>query len=306
MFDRATLNRRCSFFLRYELTMEYNTRCAIAACQQLGLTWESIDPEGNFIRVRFGSRWQYFELGRSPFNAEAVACICKDKTRSYQLLQTRVRLPEMRSFLDPCGDKLYRKYLTHDSLPAILAEAESAFSYPYVIKPNKGSLGINVFLCQDRSEAEHALSVIYNKNTLNYDYISIAQKFIASAFEYRLICGFNRPLMVYRRGDGAEFNARYWEHGAGGRAQLETSGELISELYEFIRPVFAELELGLVGFDIIRAKDGDLYLIELNSAPRFDHVIADNGMDCVVDLYCNLFRDAQILEGWPDADSIGQ
>ncbi len=54
---------------------------------------------------------------------------------------------------------------------------------------------------------------------------------------------------------------------------------------EFVRPVYATLPIGFVGFDIVRSTDGQLYLLELNSSPRFDHVIDGNGQACVIEMY---------------------
>ena len=63
---------------------------------------------------------------------------------------------------------------------------------------------------------------------------------------------------------------------------------LIHKLTAFVRPVYGVLDLGFVGFvgfDIVRSFDDRLYLLDLNSGPHFDHVIATNGPQPIIDMY---------------------
>ena len=121
------------------------------------------------------------------------------------------------------------------------------------------------------------LETVFDKHSHLYDYVALAQEFIPTAHEYRLVCYKQTPVLAYARSGGpSTFNARYWE-GASARAVLIEQAALLDELAAFVRPVYGVLDLGFVGFDIVRAVDGRLYLLELNSGPRFDRVIATNG-----------------------------
>lgn len=264
--------------------MEKHIRCLIEACRALGLGYEQLDREGNFLRVAITGHWEYFQLSKTPFNSEVMHGICRDKMHSYQLLGGSVRLPRTLSFLDVNLESKYRAYLELDSLDAIVKRAEAEFDYPLVVKRNRGYLGINVRLCQDRAEVKTALRQVFDQRSKHYDYLALAQEFIPTREEYRLVCAFGTPVLIYRRGSGRLFNARYWEL-AEERANLVQDPALEQALMEFVRPVYATLPLGFVGFDIVRGTDDQLYLLELNSSPRFDHVIDGNGPGCVVDMY---------------------
>ena len=264
--------------------MEKQIACLIKACRELGLAYEQLDREGNFLRVAVGERWEYFQLSKTPFNSEVMHGICRDKMHSHQLLSGRVRMPRTLPFLDVALEAKYRQYLEFDSLDAILTRIDSELAYPLVIKRNRGYLGINVHLCEDRSRAETALREIFDQRSKHYDYLALAQEFVPTREEFRLVCAFGTPVLTYQRGGGLPFNARYWEV-ARQRASLVLDPALEQELMEFIRPVYATLPIGFVGFDIIRSADGKLYLLELNSSPRFDHIIEGSGRACVVEMY---------------------
>lgn len=264
--------------------MEKHIKCLIEACRGIGLDYEQLDREGNFLRVAFGDRWDYFQLSKTPFNSEVMHGICRDKMHTYQLLSRSVRMPRTLSFLDVALETKYRQYLEFGSLDAILTRIDSEFAYPLVVKRNRGYLGINVHLCQDRSGAETALRDIFDPRSKHYDYLALAQEFIPTREEYRLVCAFGTPVLLYRRGRGRPFNARYWEV-AQETANLVRDPRLEQELMRLVQPVYTTLALGFVGFDIVRGTDGELYLLELNSSPRFDHVIDGSGGSCVVEMY---------------------
>lgn len=268
--------------------MEKHIKCLVEACKRQRRAYGFIDKEQNFLRVSVAGRWEYFQLNKTPFNSEVAYALCTDKFHSYQLLKDTVRMPLTCSFLDFAIGQSYDHYLQHDCMEDALASLAEQFSYPLVVKNNRGALGINVFLCEDEAAAEQALRQVFNQNSRHYDYVAVVQAFIPTQVEYRLLCAYGKPVFAYQRGNAAPFNARYWEHGE--QASLISDAELLEELYQFVKPVFAELRLGLVGFDIIRATDGKLYLIELNSSPQFNHIIVSSGEDCVIALYEQLLQ----------------
>ena len=284
--------------------MEQNIICLTAACTELGLQFEFIDEEHNFLRVRCNGQAHYFQLNRTPFNAESVASICKDKYHTYCLLKEYVRFPKTLSFMSYNVDHRYKEYLQYRSLQEILAVVESELSYPCIIKSNSGSFGSNVFLCHSRTEAQDAIQRIFNKNSHLYDYILLAQEFVPTKEEYRLVCFKEEPVLAYKRSaNPREFNARYWENSAS-RAVFVTQQEIIQELQEFIRPVYGVLNIGFVGFDIIRSFDNELYVLELNSGPRFDHFIDSNGPEHVISMYKDIL--SRWIEKMPEETRGGE
>lgn len=262
--------------------MERQIQCLVKACEQAGYAYELIDREKNFLRVMLG-RWEYFQINRTPLNSEVAAMICKDKAHSYALLSNVLRWPKTLAFLDFAIEEKYQHYVHTPLREAALQMMAEELNYPVVLKPNQGGLGLNVQLCHDSAAAADALATIFNQHSKAYDYVAVAQQFIPAAEEYRLVCVHGQAKLAYRRGRAAPFNARYWEHGE--QAELIEESALITELQDFVQPIFAEIQLGLVGFDILRDAHGQLYLIELNSSPRFDHLILGSGEDCVIEFY---------------------
>jgi len=275
--------------------MEKHIACLLEACRQLGLAHETLDREGNLVRAAICERWEYFQLSKTPFNSEVMHGICRDKMHTYQLLSGSVAMPRTLAFLDVELEAKYRHYLEYHSLEAILDRIEQEFVYPLVIKRNRGYLGVNVYLSGDRSAAARALREVFNQRSKHYDYLALAQELVPTREEYRLVCAFGTPVLIYQRGSGRAFNARYWEV-AEQRATLVRDPTLEQELMELVRPVYATLPMGFVGLDIIRSTDGKLYLIELNSSPRFDHVIESSGQACVIEMYkktLGLYREGR-------------
>ncbi len=266
--------------------MEKNILCLTAACRQLGLCFDYIDQDHNVVRIILNGAAYYFQLNRTPFNAESVAGICKDKYHTYRLLKDCVRCPKTLSFLSYRVDERYTDYLQYHSAPEIVAVVEAELRYPLIIKSNSGSFGSNVFLCQQTDDTQTAIERIFDKNSHLYDYIVLAQEFIPTRQEYRLVCYKQTPVLAYTRSaNPSTFNARYWESASGSAATLIGQNELIDELGAFVRPVYRALALGFVGFDIVRSVNNRLYLLELNSGPRFDHVIHTNGPGPVIAMY---------------------
>lgn len=277
--------------------LENNIRCLSAACRQLGLDFDYLDPDHNLVRIVLGGQAHYFQLNRTPFNAESVAGLCKDKYHTYCLLKDAVRCPKTLAFVSYRVDARYTRYVRYRSASEIVAAVEAELGYPLIIKSNRGSFGSNVFLCHAARDTQTAIETVFDKHSHLYDYVALAQEFIPTAHEYRLVCYRQTPVLAYARsGDPSTFNARYWE-GTSARAILIEHAALLDELAAFVRPVYGLLDLGFVGFDIVRAVDGRLYLLELNSGPRFDRVIATNGPRPVIDMY------KTVLSAWISEES---
>ena len=263
--------------------MQNNIKCLISACNNLTIKYEPIDKENNLIRLYISGKFEYFQLNKTPFNSEVVYSICRDKMHTYELIKSHVCMPKTLSFLDWKVNEQYKKYIKRNSESTIINSIESEFDYPIVLKKNQGALGDNVFLCKNRNHCITALNTIFNKQSNSYDYVALAQQYIPTHEEYRLVCAFGKPVLSYQRGNACEFNKEYWLNGEN--ARLIENQEIIDELYQFIKPIYTLIDIGFVGFDIIRGKDNELYLIELNSSPRFDHIIDGSGDKCVINMY---------------------
>ncbi len=271
--------------------MELHIACLIQACQDIGLEYQFLDREHNFVRIWINNDPLYFQLNKTPFNSAVMASICIDKEHTYRLFQDAIRMPKTIGFLDYNTVSRYQKYLTFTSLGAITTEIEKELAYPVIVKKNKGGLGVNVFMCQNRAEAHQALNVIFDRNSSDYDYVALVQEYLPFAKEFRLVCFRGEAMLAYERISGsAAFNARYWESEHSSTRHI-TDQNIIDDLVEFVCPAMGIKGLEFIGFDIVLAKDGNYYLLELNSGPRFDHFIQCNGTEAVVEMYRRILNN---------------
>ncbi|ETX03366.1 MAG: hypothetical protein ETSY1_00275 [Candidatus Entotheonella factor] len=270
--------------------MQAHTRCLIEACKQLKVDFSFLDEEQNLVELYIHQKSFMFQANRTPFNTEALAGICLDKGHTWRVLHQHVRMPQTLAFMDIHVKPQYRRYLRYHTHEEIIAEIESTLTYPLVIKRNRGALGNNVFLCENRAEAEAALEQIYNKELRGYDYIALAQEFIPSQQEYRLVCFRGEPVLLYERYAGAkQFKVRYWEEPEG-RPILVEDEALIQEQMAFLQPMFQRLCPGYVGVDLVRSVSGEWVLIELNSGPRVDHFVEFNGPERIIAMYVRIVQ----------------
>ncbi|HYC83331.1 MAG TPA: alpha-L-glutamate ligase [Candidatus Paceibacterota bacterium] len=263
-----------------------NTRCLVQACERLGIPFVIHDSHDNFVEVSL-ARPFFFTNTTTPFNAGSVGKICRDKEFSYRLLKGAVVMPKTKGYFNPLVESSSGlKYVSIPTIGEIVADIAGNFSLPVIIKRNAGSLGNNVFLCQDRAEIETALRTIYAKNN-HYDYVALAQAFVPSSVEYRVVIFGGELVFAYEKSiEGAEFTGNLSPlHYDKARAIPVKDERTLSELNAFIKPLFGRFPVEYAGLDIVRGHDGQLCLIEVNGHPGFSRFVQDNGDEEVVRLY---------------------
>lgn len=264
-----------------------NIRVLIAACQELNIDFKFLHSSHNFVQLKINSHPYLFANYTTPFNSEVNAAICKDKGLTYELLKNKVRIPKTISFLSPFCKEKYQKYLTYKNIDSIVEEINKNFSLPVIIKMNSGSLGKNVFLCQDGEQIRSSLEKIFNINSKDYDCIAIAQEYIDVIREYRAIIFNNELLLLYEKNiDNAKFvgilSPGAWE---GSKTIQITEEEFITEVERFIQPIFEEISLNYTGADIVIDKNRKIWLLELNSMPHYERFVKDNGEETIVEIF---------------------
>lgn len=268
--------------------MEKHIACLVKALDQLGLSHRYIDREQNLVQVTLPWGKEYFQLNKTPFNSEVVYHLCRDKMHTYEILNEHIRMPKTLSFLDSTVPAEYRHYCQYHSMEEMVEATAEHFDFPVVIKRNAGALGKGVYLCEDKEQVRQALDKTFDHHSKEYDFLALAQQYVSSKLEYRLLCAFGEPILAYQRGSKEGFNLRYWEQD---EIAIQVHDEsLIQELYEFVRPCYEHIDLGWVGFDIILGHDGNYHLIELNSSPKFNNFINNNESQQVVDLYVRAMK----------------
>lgn len=271
--------------------MEWNIKCLAQACDQLGLAYRFLDAEQNLLSLEdFPGHW--FQLNRSPFNNETLARICKDKQHTYDWLHEQVSMPKTMGFLDYQIDEKYQSYLRYKSPQAILNAIEDNFSYPLVIKPNQGALGRDVSLCRRRVDAASALAKIFERRSRNYDYIALAQAYLTTQRELRIVFFRGEPLFAYERVFHSDFGAKYWEQ-PGGDTREVSDAETFNAIRTACLPAVTHPGLGFVGLDVVQDPQGQWHLLELNSSPQFRHFIeymGDSGEARIVRMYRDILE----------------
>lgn len=269
--------------------MENNIRCLTQACTQQNIGFSILDDNGHIARVDIGPGL-IFKYSVTPFNQEASARICVDKSQTYALLHQHICMPETLSFLDAHIQTRYRNYLQHADLDEIIADIEQTLDYPVVIKMNRGSMGKQVYLCYDQAAIMTSLQTIFDKTIDPYDYLALAQQHIQPGQEFRAIFFRQKLLLCYERAaEKTTFGARHWDK-EGNCARKVTDTSLLDEITQFMQPVWKILDINYVGVDVIKDHIGHWYLLELNSGPTYDHYIQFYGRDDIVALYANILH----------------
>ncbi len=276
-----------------------NIAILLEACRELNIPYEILHPSQNLIRIRHGGEDYFFVNYMTAFDSGSLAQIFKDKEYTYQLLKAHINTPRTLSFVSPhCEDK-YQKYLSFPDIESIVLEVNKNFAFPVIIKRNRGSGGNNVFLCESGEQIKAALEIIFNVNSKDYDYVALAQEYIEIEHEYRAVFCKEKLVLLYEKDKSqAEFAGNlsplHWE---GATAKHITNPKLMSEIEDFVKPVFAEIAINYAGFDIAQDTKGVYWLIEINSSPNYDIFVRDNDRQIAV----KMFKD--ILENWKSRET---
>ena len=264
-----------------------NIEILLAACQELNIPYEILHPSQNLIRLKHGGEEYYFVNYMTPFNSASVPLIFKDKEYTYQLLNGKINTPRTLGFVSPHCEEKYKKYLTFPDIESIVLEVNKKFAFPVILKRNCGSGGNNVFFCKTREQIKEALEIIFNVNSKDYDDVAIAQEYIEIAHEYRAVFCKEKLVLLYDKDKSqAKFAGNlsplHWE---GAKAKHIINPTLMSEIEDFVKPVFAEIAINYAGFDIALDKNGAYWLIEINSSPHYDIFVRDNDRQIVVTMF---------------------
>jgi glutathione synthase/RimK-type ligase-like ATP-grasp enzyme len=264
-----------------------NIEILLAACDELNIIYEILHPSQNLIRIKHSREDYFFVNYMTPFNSGSITQILKDKEYSCQLLNGNINTPKTISFVSPHCDDKYKKYLSFPDIDSMVLEVDKTLALPVILKRNRGSGGNNVFLCASREQIKAALENIFNINSKDYDYVALAQEYIDIAREYRAVFCKEKLVLLYEKDKSdAKFAGNlsplHWE---GATAKHITDQNLMSEIETFVKPVFAEIGINYAGFDIALDRNGQYWLIEINSSPNYDVFVRDNDRQIVVTVF---------------------
>ncbi|BAY79364.1 RimK domain-containing protein ATP-grasp (plasmid) [Nostoc linckia NIES-25] len=263
-----------------------NVSLLLQACENLNISYEIIHPTENLIKVKFNNKHHYFCNYSTPLINQAVAKILKDKEYTYHILNKKIKLPRTIGFLSPYCDLQYKMYLKFPTIEDIILEIQDNFKTPVIVKRNSGSSGHNVFLCKNQDEIENAIKQIFDINH-KYDYVALAQEVIHIKSEYRAVF-LNKELVLLYEKDISNANfignlsPLHWD---GAKAKYISDPQILSEIDNFVRPIFEELDLDYCGLDIVLDRDNQYWLIEINSHPNYTIFTRDNGKEYVLKVF---------------------
>jgi len=235
----------------------------------------------------------YFIENKTPFNRQDGIVICDDKDVSYTLLKNIVNIPKWKSYLAPNCNEDFRKLLEFKDVDSIVKDIKRNFSFPVIIKKNKGSRGANVFLCKNIKEVKFAVKKIFSRNSFQYDYLAIAEDYININNEYRVIAYKEKVLLVYEKDfSKAKFTGNLSPlHWKNARAIMIKDKNLINRIQKFINPIFKVVPINFVGIDLVIDNTGKMFIIELNKAPGFELFARDNGIEPLKDMLKIILKD---------------
>ncbi len=272
-------------------------------CDEFGFNSEFIDEANVILRVNFEDRGEgreshLFIANNSGLNDEAVRKICGDKFYTYLLLRDEVNQPSTFSFIDPGAEDIYEDYGNFDSNKEIIDKIQENHGFPILVKANSLSRGINIFKCNNYEQVASAVENIFNKNSKNYDHVLVSQDYIYSQKEYRVLVYDQKIMFMYQKDNingsfVGNLSPLHWENS---KAVLVSDQDLWNEVQEFIKPIFSKFSLKYGGLDIIRDKNGELFLIEINTQPGFSYFIRDNSDAEVVKMYRKILEDLSLFK----------
>lgn len=259
---------------------------------ELDIPYELVDEDRVVFALQTQAGKPHFIINNIlGINSESDVKLCADKAYTHDILSDVVRMPKTKKYLDPEGP--YSAYAQFSSLEAIYDNISSEFELPCVVKKNSGSLGSHVFWCEDAEAVRTAGASIFNKQSRGYDHVLLAQEGIAIKEEWRVVVLHGRIQFMYQKDTvGATFSGNlsplHWEDS---KAVLVSDALLSSEIQAFLDPIFAVWQLPYGGFDVVRDKNGMLWLLEINSHPAFSIFLRDNDAEPLKKVYRKVLRE---------------
>lgn len=205
--------------------------------------------------------------GLRLFNCAESIEICDDKARTFlELLGSGIRLP--RTVIGP---KTFRP----EGVPefGFLEAAGQRLGYPMVIKECYGSFGQQVYLVQDRLEAETCLRGIRNRPFLFQEYIAASR-----GQDIRIQMVGERAVAAMHRYNAYDFRANI-TNGGSMEPYVPTDRQI-----EMAQEVMRALQLDFAGIDLLFGGDGEPVLCEVNSNAHFINICRCTGVNAAKDI----------------------
>ncbi|MCX8034826.1 MAG: hypothetical protein N3A71_00865 [Candidatus Dojkabacteria bacterium] len=247
--------------------MRGNIKALLFFLQDYNIDFVQYDK--NFIEVKCGSKKLLFINCRVPFNDHSTSSLFTDKYFTYLFLKDHIKMPTTHFYLDPYIEKKFSRYRKFKDYQSIIDDINSHFTIPLVLKPNRLSRRRNFFLIDDSAKIEIAVRRIFDHKSKNYDYGMISQEFVNIKEEYRVIVIANEVKLVYKKWRFIKIHER----------------NILDRIETVVQNITKFVDLNFVGIDIVKNKDEEIFLLEINSAPDFGPYIKHNNIQDIVEIY---------------------
>lgn len=266
---------------------------AISACKNLNLKYLFHHKDDLILEVIIKDVPFYFVSHCNPFDRSDFDHICRDKDFLYTLVSSYIKTPKWKSYLDPswqCWTNPNYNVFRYKDIEAIADDILNNFSFPVVIKKNRGSMAINVFIAESKEKAIKSLKTIFNKRNEAYDYCGLAQEYLDVAKEYRAVVYKGKVYLLYEKNLPKKFRKRNLGWTFTSHKQIEDKN-FIDRIENFVRPIYENIPIKFAGFDLILDKNNELWFLEMNKTPMFDSFVAENGVEKLTEMIEEIFRD---------------
>jgi D-alanine-D-alanine ligase-like ATP-grasp enzyme len=267
--------------------MTTSTQLISEICQELSIPCRVIDGAGALLEVTIHGKPKFIFNNTFGLISDVEAKISLDKSFQAQVLAGTELIPLTKSYLDPFSKYAIEK---KPSINQVSEDILKHFQLPFILKKNSGSEGVNVFLVKNTDEVESSLTKIFNQKSSDYDHVVIAQQYIETNNEFRIIVFENEIQFAYKKTQTANENFSSQNRWRNVKAELVTDQQKISQLQQLVDTVHSKWPIKYAGLDVIEDRNGQLWLIEINSSPALAYFIRDNGSELVKNLYRKILK----------------
>ncbi len=235
---------------------------------QLSVNYEPLH-ESPSVKVIFEERSADFEFGHTPFNPEGAERLVRDKWSLYRKTQDELPWPHTESVHKTSART---NQDIRDDVVRKIADPGHPFEFPIVLKPNKGSLSRNVFIANDENELLESIQTVRNDGSngalmLIQQYLGDEQGLFR---EIRGICLDGETVIAYEKATDQDIprelvtNPAHWP---GVKRHAVDDAEIIQQIDDIAQHLYQEHGVSYIAFDTKCDRDGNIWLIEGNSAP---------------------------------------
>lgn len=266
-------------------------RSLVKACENLGIKYKKLDPLGNFLDLEINNESVYFTWSRVPINNETVSMICVNKAYAYWLLNEELPMPKTRAYLDPdATEDCYKDSAEFKKQKYIVEDILKNFKFPLIVKMNAGHQGRHVYKCKTKWDVKRAVKSIFKKKQKDYDSSVLAQQFLQIENEYRAILLDGELILLYEKVSGEKNRNLSPLHTDEGKAVIIDDENIKKTISDIVDRSPKLKSFGWIGLDVAKDKDGNWWILELNTRPGFVYFIRDNGDERIVEVYEKLLK----------------